>query len=120
VLELYRLIDWLLVLPADLTIEFRRQLREYEEEKRMPYVTSIERLGREEGRREGRREGRQEGRQTALQESILELLETRFGALPPGMRELVEAAKGEAQLKRLLCQAALVSSLEEFSRTLDC
>jgi hypothetical protein len=52
VLELFRLIDWFLVLPEERTVAFRRDLLKYEQEKSMPYVTSIERLGRQEGRQE--------------------------------------------------------------------
>ena len=70
VLELFRVIDWLLVLPKELEVAFRRELMEYEQEKAMPYVTSIERLGRQEGRQEGRMEGIQQGRQEGLVKGI--------------------------------------------------
>jgi predicted transposase YdaD len=53
ILELFRLLDWFLVLPEGLEIAFRADLVNFEREKTMPYVTSIERLGRQEGRREG-------------------------------------------------------------------
>ncbi len=52
ILELFRLIDWLLVLPEGLAIAFREELIKFESEKTMPYITSIERLGRQEGRHE--------------------------------------------------------------------
>jgi hypothetical protein len=44
VVELFRLIDWLLKLPEDLEVEFQAELTEYEGQKRMPYITSIERM----------------------------------------------------------------------------
>jgi hypothetical protein len=47
ILELFRLIDWLVQLPRELEVEFRRQVAEYEAQKHMPYITSIERLGRD-------------------------------------------------------------------------
>ncbi len=46
ILELYRLVDWLMRLPDGLEREYREQVREYERSKTMPYVTSIQRLGR--------------------------------------------------------------------------
>jgi hypothetical protein len=61
ILELYRLIDWLMVLPEALEIEFRQELKRYEGDKAMPHVTSIERLARKEGREEGIAEGQREG-----------------------------------------------------------
>ena len=47
--QLFRVIDWIIDLPLELQKEFRMNLNAIEKEKRMPYVTSIERLAREEG-----------------------------------------------------------------------
>ena len=55
--EVFRLIDWMMRLRGDLDRRFKQDLVAYEEELRMPYVTSIERLAKEEGREEGREEG---------------------------------------------------------------
>jgi len=49
----------------------------------MPYVTSIERLAKEEGRQEGRQEGR-----LAL---LLSLLRRRWGPLTDGLEERISA-----------------------------
>jgi hypothetical protein len=54
ILNLFRFIDWILELPEGLKQEFRAELKQYEQERQMPYVTSIERMGREEGREEER------------------------------------------------------------------
>jgi flagellar biosynthesis/type III secretory pathway protein FliH len=61
--QLFRVIDWLMALPPEMQEQFREELHTYEKEKQMPYVTSVERLAKEEGRAEGRQEGRAEGRQ---------------------------------------------------------
>ncbi len=73
----------------------------------MPYVTSIERLGRQEGR--------QEGRLLALQENILEILAARFGEAPYAVREHIASLGDEAALKAQLRKAALAPSLGDFS-----
>ena len=39
ILELYRLIDWLMKLPDELELRFRQQVQEYEQRQNMPYVT---------------------------------------------------------------------------------
>src|SRR5438128_12698048 len=49
ILELFRLIDWLMKLPKQLEAQLRRQLYEYEKEEKMPYITSIEQFGIEKG-----------------------------------------------------------------------
>jgi hypothetical protein len=51
--QLFRVIDWLMSIPAELQERFREELHTYEQEKQMPYVTSVERLAKEEGRQEG-------------------------------------------------------------------
>ena len=77
IIELHRLLDWLLVLPPKMNLEFRRRVLEYEKEKIMPYITSNEQIATEEGRQEGRQEGRLEGRQAV----ILRQLRRRLGGL---------------------------------------
>jgi hypothetical protein len=44
ILSLYRLVDWLMMLPDELTKKFTQDLIAYEEEKKMPYITSAERM----------------------------------------------------------------------------
>mgnify|MGYP001163432356 CR=1 FL=1 len=87
--ELFRLIDWLMVLPPPLENVFRQDLDKIQEERRMPYVTSIERLARGEG----------------LCLGIESLLRVRFGdeglKLMPEVREIYEDEKLLAILKAL-------------------
>ena len=60
--ELFRVIDWILELSEALQEVFRNEMYQFEEEQRMPYVTSIERMALKKGREEGREEGRVEAR----------------------------------------------------------
>ena len=57
----------------------------------MPYVTSIERMAREEGREEGRAEGRAEGQREGLQQGIEITLELKFGEAGAELLPLVQA-----------------------------
>ena len=111
ILELYRLLDWLMRLPEGLEREYKETLKNYEQSKVMPYVTSIERIGREEGLTEGRVE--------ALRENIVEVLETRFGQVPFAVREQVNAIADAAQLKALHRRAVTCVNLAEFDRELS-
>ena len=80
VLELFRFIDWLLALPAGLATQFRDELKELETEKDMRYVTSIERMGREEGFLQG-------------EASVIKrLLKRRFERLPDWVEERLDGA----------------------------
>lgn len=99
--QLFRLIDWMVQLPEELQQSFRDTMCRFEEERRMPYVTSIERLAIKEGLRAG------------LVEGIAALLEVRFGAagkrLLPGVRTLDDVGKLRAVAKALKTGATLDS-----------
>ena len=43
--ELFRLIDWMMELPPPLDDLFWQEMDRLEEERRVPYVTSVERIG---------------------------------------------------------------------------
>lgn len=51
--QLFRLIDWLIDLPRELTERFSDALHDLEKEKQMPYVTSVERLAEQKGYEQG-------------------------------------------------------------------
>ncbi len=143
VLELYRLIDWLLRLPAGLELEFKQKVAAYERSKAMPYVTSIERMAKEEGRQEGRQEGWQEGRQegeqegwqkgqqegelkgrqegqiTSLQGAVMEVLRGRFGELPSALHQVIEQTRDPGRLTRQLQVAIRCPDIEAFRQFLQ-
>jgi len=54
-------------LPRALDPAFVKAVYAIQEEKHMPYVNTVERLGIEKGRQEGRQEGREEAEQRALE-----------------------------------------------------
>jgi hypothetical protein len=95
--QLFRLIDWMMALPPEWDDEFRTEIYQFEEERHMPYLSSIERLAIEKGKRIGQREG--------LRRAIELDLEEKFGAdglkLLPRIEKLNDVAKLEA-LKRAL------------------
>gem|GEM_PF-1641662 len=65
ILELFRVMDWMIRLPESLEEAFRQEVYAFEEAKRMPYITSVERAGIEKGRAEGLRQGMEQGIQNA-------------------------------------------------------
>ena len=98
--ELFRVIDWLMELPPPLVTVFWQEVEKMQEEKRMPYVTSIERLGIRKG----------------LCKGIESMLKLRFGEeglkLMPEIREIYEEETLEAILKAL----ETATSLEDVRR----
>ncbi len=57
VILLFEFIDWVMSLPKELDKIFWVEIREIEEEEKMEYISSVQRIGREEGLEEGFQEG---------------------------------------------------------------
>ncbi len=126
VLELFRFIDWLLVLPEALEQEFRIELKQVEGERSMPYISSFERLAIQEGREQGLQQGLQQGiqqgkRQGSLEgsrEMLLEALATRFGAMPEEVTQAINAIEIQETLRSLLRQVISSADLNAFREAL--
>lgn len=94
---LFRFIDWMMDLPESLAEKFRAELVRYEEQKRMPYITSVERMGIEKGLQQGEAKGLLRGIEVSLK--------AKFGAagleLLAGLRTLSDVQKLQAALDRI-------------------
>ena len=133
ILELFRLIDWMLQLPAALELEFEREVERIEREEIMAYVTSVERIriaraidqerqaalaeGLEKGLAEGLAEGLEKGRDKGREEEALaltrRLLTRKFGQLPLWVDEKLRHA--DKQRLEAWAEALLdANTLEDF------
>ena len=100
IINLYRVIDWIMALPQELDARLRHGILHWERRTTMAYMSSIERIGMEigrkeglkEGLKEGRQKGRQEGRREALAEMLSLLLIERFGELDAATSASLAAA----------------------------
>jgi len=105
----FRFVDWLLRLPDGLRTQFAQELRTFEEERQMTYITSIEEIGIEKGRIEGLIEGRADG----LREGIILALDLKFGdAMRPIIAE-IQAITDLATLERLKAAIKPAQTLDE-------
>ncbi|KAA6182100.1 hypothetical protein F2Q65_18475 [Thiohalocapsa marina] len=85
ILELFRVIDWMIRLPDILEASFLQELYTYEESKQMPYVTSAERFGIEKGYRQGEAD------------LLLWQIENKFGAdTAEALRERIASADNDS------------------------
>ena len=107
--QLFRLIDWLMVLPAGLQGSFRDELYEYEMEKRMPYVTSIERMAEERAR---------EAERDDLLEIISGGLAAKFGAAGKKLAARVRKCRDIARLKAINRALITAKSIKEVENAL--
>lgn len=101
VMQLFTMIDWMMQLQPAQEQQFRDELTQFEEEMKMRYVSSVERLAREEGMQQGMQqgmhEGMEQGRRAGKVQVIRRQLQLRFGELPDWVPARIDEAS-EAQL----------------------
>ncbi len=83
VLNLFRFIDWIMVLPDDLEKRFYQEILEFEEERKMRFVDIAERTGMEKGMGKG------------ASSVIVKLLNRRFGGIPPSLETGLKSSRVE-------------------------
>lgn len=106
ILELLRFIDWVMTLPENLAQQFRHELTQFEEERKMQYVTSMERLASEEGQQKG------------VRESIVDVLTVRFGEVSDEIVTGLYQVDDVDMLRSILRQAMTVDSPHTFAQLL--
>ncbi|MCP4701791.1 MAG: cytosolic protein, partial [Gammaproteobacteria bacterium] len=94
----------MLALPDALAQEFREELTKYEEKKKMPYVTSIERIGIEKGVKKGALQ--------KSQEDVIEILSVRFKKIPGSLLKTIRSINDAALLSKLHRKAILAESIQ--------
>lgn len=100
IIGLYKFIDWIMVLPAELEQQFLQTITTYEEEMKMPYISSAERFGIQKGLEQGLKQGLEQGERIVVER----LLKKRLGELDASVMD---------KLKRLT-----VKKLEELAEVL--
>jgi hypothetical protein len=125
VVDLFRVIDWMMRLPKALQVRLRQDVNTLEEESKMRYVTSIEQLAIEEGLQKGIQQGMQQGMQEGMErgmqrgrlEGKVQLLErliaARFGDPLPGWVNNRVSRADECSLDHWTVAALSATSLIE-------
>ncbi len=102
--NLYRFIDWVMILPKALEAEFWQEFKQFEQESRMTYITTGERIGYERGKEEGKH---QQGKTL-----IFKQLQKRLGEIP-------QQARSDIQDLSLHQLDALAEELLDFTSIAD-
>jgi len=117
ILKLFRFMDYILRLPDDLASRFRSELESIEEKLSMPYVTSVERLAKQEGIEQGFERGIEQGLQS-IRDLLLQTIQIRFGQIPDPLRASINACTSTEQLSAFHRQALLANSLDDLPNQL--
>jgi hypothetical protein len=125
---LFRFLDAIIDLAEEFEEALGVDLAEFEKERMMPYVSSIERIAREKGRAEGNEdkaegkieglaEGMIEGMAAAKVESLLRLLAKRFtSAVPRNLEDRIRSTNDLAKLDEWFNAGFDASDLAGFCR----
>jgi len=126
IVDLFRFIDWVMDLPEVQERLFWEELSQYEEAKKMPYVTSVERIGIEKGLQQGLQQGIQQGIQEGerqgmkkgvvqgLLKGISLALELRFGSSGLDLMPLIARIEDAEGLSRVMEGVKAARDLDAF------
>lgn len=95
-IQLLIFIDWIIVLPDSLMLEYENEVQQLEEERQMAYITTFERLGIQRGLQQGLEQGVLKGLEQGLERGIRKGLQQ--GVLKGAKEALIR------QLKRRFAQ----------------
>ena len=110
VLNLFNFLDWVLVLPKRLEAEFWLELKAYEEERKMPYITSVERIGYDRGLETGVEKG--------LRSLISLQLQQKFSEMSEYLSDRVSTLSSD-QLKELAIALLRFESVDDLTSWLE-
>jgi hypothetical protein len=104
---LFKFIDWIVDLPAELEEALSVELDAYEKERQMPYVSPMERIWEARGLAKGKIEGKIE--------ALLQLLAVRFETvIPAELEQTIRATSDVAQLDTWFRAGLKANDLAEF------
>ena len=100
IIDLFFVLDWMMKLPKHLSEQLWQNVVELEQEKKMAYVSTGERIGIEKGLQQGIQQGIQQGVQQGIQQgmqqgealALKKLLTKRFGSVVPAISAQIGSA----------------------------
>ena len=110
IINLFCFIDWIMMLPDEMNLQFMDEVNAFEEEQKMAYVTTFERIGIQRGL--------EQGRQKTARENVLEVLDERFGYVPAGIEAAVSQISDLPTLKTLHRKSITIPTLADFEQLL--
>ena len=96
----------MMTLPPELQRSFKGKINQYEEERQMPFLSTLEEMALERGQ--------EIAAKSTSKKYIVNWLQKRFGELPKSLLEILDEIEDLSVLDRLILETISVSSVEEF------
>ena len=123
VINFFHFIDWIIRLPDEMEEIFWQEMHQYEEEKNMPYVSSVEKIGIKKGIQQGIQQGIQTGIQTGRREGMLDAIELglsiKFGINGLRLLPTVRAIENMDRLEMIKEAIKATDKLKEIEAVLE-
>jgi hypothetical protein len=111
IINLFCFIDWVMSLPEELEQEFWQELRNFQEEQRMPYITSVERIGIKKGIEQSQQQMRQ-----ILLDSIELGLELKFNSVGLSLLPEIYQIQNVDLLRKIQLGLKTANTFDELQR----
>jgi hypothetical protein len=115
IINLFKFIDKMMTLPPPLALKFTTKLNEYEEEKKMPFLSTLEEMALQKGQQIGQQIGAKETRK----KDIINLLQKRFGNLNLELIQSINKIDDLSFLNTLILETISVNSEAEFQELIN-
>lgn len=106
IVALLKFMDWAMRLPEHQEQRIKQTIQKIEEGKEMPYITSWERMAKEEGLQEGLQVGKQEGLQEGVLSSLRLMISHRFGEMSKALDAKLRKLSQEQLQELVVAQIA--------------
>ena len=116
IVGVFRFIDWLLALPPELEHRFLAEVEAFEEENKMPYISSAERIGEERGLQRGLKQGLEQGMQRGLLDGIALALRIKFGEAGAEILPEIQALTELETIRAVFVGLETAQTLEDVRR----
>ncbi|GEM_PF-1516787 len=107
----FKVIDKMMSLPLELQQKIKTKLTQYEEERKMPFLSTLEEMALEKGEEKGAKE--------TSRNHIIKILEKRFGTLPDELINAINKLDDLSLLERLILETITVNSVAEFNTLIN-
>jgi 16S rRNA C967 or C1407 C5-methylase (RsmB/RsmF family) len=107
VVNLFRFVDRMMKLPKELEEQLTTEIIEGREERQMPFMSQFEEIAQEKATLRNQRQ------------NTLEILEVRFGEVPPEVVEAVNGIEDLPTLTQLFREAIAIGSVAQFQELLN-
>jgi uncharacterized protein YlaN (UPF0358 family) len=119
IIKLFQIIDRMMTLPSFLQESLDFKIQQFEEQRTMPLLSSMELRGMERGKEISKEIGKEIGALQNARDYIKAVLRVRLGKIPLEIETYLMQISDLSVLDKLLILAATTNSFEDFKQSIE-